>query len=161
MVKVICQVCSKDFEAARKSRKYCSENCRNVVRRENYTKTEKERLTRKCLCCENSFVLRNKYAAVRALCYDCMPEGIQFKRADFINLLRLKKGGSCVVCGYSKYLGALDFHHLDPNKKEFGIGDGDFRLVESLEEIKKCVLLCSNCHREYHAGLIKLEEYVE
>ncbi len=48
----------------------------------------------------------------------------------------------CSRCGYSKSLAALDFHHLDPSKK-----DG---LVKSVKEARKCVLICANCHREEH-----------
>lgn len=61
-------------------------------------------------------------------------------------------GGRCVLCGYDACPEALDFHHLDPAEKDFDIAA---RLTswEALEtEIRKCVLLCSRCHRETHAG---------
>lgn len=58
-------------------------------------------------------------------------------------------GGKCRICGYDKCISALEFHHCDPSEKHFGISDGNCRsLEEDIEEIKKCVLLCSNCHRE-------------
>ena len=61
------------------------------------------------------------------------------------------KGGKCVKCSYNKYYGALEFHHLDPNEKDM---DWDKMRKTSWEKIKKeldkCVLLCSNCHREEH-----------
>lgn len=65
------------------------------------------------------------------------------------------KGGKCQVCGYNKYIGALEFHHVDPNTKEFGLGlDGLTRSWKRVKnEIDKCVLVCSNCHREIHAGI--------
>jgi hypothetical protein len=62
-------------------------------------------------------------------------------------------GGSCVDCGYKKNISALEFHHLDPNKKSFGI---DLRQCSCtkweklIEEVNKCVLICANCHRERH-----------
>lgn len=63
-------------------------------------------------------------------------------------------GGKCCLCGYNKYIGALEFHHINPNEKEFNICTGNNRALEKeLIEIKKCILLCSNCHREVHAGL--------
>lgn len=69
------------------------------------------------------------------------------------------KGNKCCVCGYNKCVDALDFHHLDPSQKEFQLSDrnlsNDWRLVRP--ELDKCVLLCSNCHRELHAGLLTLE----
>lgn len=65
------------------------------------------------------------------------------------------KGGSCVECGYKKCLGALEFHHLNPNEKDFAISGGGYSL--SWEKIKieldKCVLVCGNCHSEIHEKL--------
>jgi hypothetical protein len=59
------------------------------------------------------------------------------------------KGGKCVKCGYSKCLAALDFHHLDPEAKRFCVSQYTGKEPEELLiEIEKCVLLCSNCHRE-------------
>lgn len=31
------------------------------------------------------------------------------------------KGGKCSICGYDRCKGALEFHHMDPNEKDFGI----------------------------------------
>jgi len=67
-------------------------------------------------------------------------------------------GGKCVICGYNKYQGALDFHHIDPAKKSFSLSKSKLSQLEILKpELDKCVILCSNCHRELHGGLIKLE----
>ena len=60
-------------------------------------------------------------------------------------------GGSCVVCGYNKYYGALEFHHKDPFTKRFTWTK--LRLYPwgvITEELDKCQLLCGNCHRELH-----------
>jgi transposase len=68
------------------------------------------------------------------------------------------KGGKCVCCGYNKCIAALELHHLDPRTKEYS--SSGWRCLSKermLEEIKKCVLLCANCHREIHAGIRKLE----
>ncbi len=69
------------------------------------------------------------------------------------------KGGKCICCGYDKYVGALEFHHTDPNGKDFSISaKGACRSWEKIkEEIDKCVLVCSNCHKEIHAGLIDIQ----
>ena len=52
---------------------------------------------------------------------------------------------------------ALEFHHLDPSQKDFGISSkGYTRSWDKVkEELDKCILVCSNCHREIHSGLIK------
>ncbi len=70
-------------------------------------------------------------------------------------------GGKCMTCGYSKYTGSLDIHHLDPNIK-----DKNFDCLRGwckeriLAEIEKCVLLCRNCHAEVHAGIIDLKDVI-
>lgn len=65
------------------------------------------------------------------------------------------KGGQCQICGYDKYPGALELHHLDPSNKVFGIGEqGHSRSWERVKlELDKCILVCANCHREISAGL--------
>ena len=68
------------------------------------------------------------------------------------------KGGKCEICGYDKCISALDFHHLDPNKKDFTISNGNFKLVEAIEESKKCILICSNCHKELHDNMWNIED---
>jgi hypothetical protein len=65
------------------------------------------------------------------------------------------KGGKCEKCGYEKYNGALEFHHIEPDKKDFTISrikaySFDDRVKKELD---KCILLCSNCHREIHGGI--------
>jgi len=63
-----------------------------------------------------------------------------------------------MICGYDRCSGALDFHHIDPKEKEFGLSVK--RLTRSWEKMKKeldkCVLICANCHREVHAGITQL-----
>jgi 5-methylcytosine-specific restriction endonuclease McrA len=59
-------------------------------------------------------------------------------------------GGKCSRCGYNRCLEALEFHHLDPNQKDFSISErGHSRSWERVQkELDKCVILCANCHRE-------------
>lgn len=68
------------------------------------------------------------------------------------------KGGSCVVCDYSKCKRALAFHHTDPATKSFGISArGITRAWAKVQdELDKCVLLCANCHAEVHDGITQL-----
>jgi hypothetical protein len=61
------------------------------------------------------------------------------------------KGGRCEICGYNKCLAALEFHHRDNKDKDFGISNKNIADIESYKkEVDKCILLCSNCHREVH-----------
>ena len=68
------------------------------------------------------------------------------------------KGGRCVVCGYNRCMECLDFHHIDPQKKDFGLSSrGITRSWEKIKkEINKCILICSRCHGEIHAGITQL-----
>lgn len=65
------------------------------------------------------------------------------------------KGGKCEKCDYSKYIGALHFHHKDPSEKLFKLtADNMSRSMSKLmAEVNKCSLLCGNCHAEVHAGV--------
>lgn len=67
-------------------------------------------------------------------------------------------GDSCKNCGYNRCSAALEFHHLDPDKKDFQISKSRSRNFEKIKtEIEKCILLCANCHREVHSGILILE----
>lgn len=62
-------------------------------------------------------------------------------------LRELKDNKVCEKCGKESHPRVLEYHHLDPQQKSFNIKDG-FRYGrdKTMEEIKKCILLCSNCH---------------
>ena len=71
----------------------------------------------------------------------------------------------CAKCGESRPH-VLDFHHRDPEEKEFTIGKlkkGSKEILQS--EIDKCVCLCANCHRDFHYleknKFITLDEYLQ
>lgn len=67
------------------------------------------------------------------------------------------KGDSCKLCGYNKCRHSLHFHHLDPATKDFQIsGNWGLSWKRVKEELDKCVLVCSNCHGEIHAGLVTI-----
>jgi hypothetical protein len=80
------------------------------------------------------------------------------KRRRKIKLFAIEyKGGKCVVCGYNRCVGALDLHHIKGEKKFLISTDAYLHSWEEIKrELNKCVLLCSNCHRELHNGLIEL-----
>lgn len=62
-------------------------------------------------------------------------------------------GGKCSSCGYDRNAAALTFHHTDPSEKEDEIArmiQGNKSLDTIRKEAKKCILLCTNCHREEH-----------
>jgi hypothetical protein len=57
----------------------------------------------------------------------------------------------CTQCGFN-HPAALDFHHIDPSTKTGSVNqfvsDGQYK--RAMEEVKKCVVLCANCHRIHH-----------
>ena len=84
------------------------------------------------------------------------------KYRELVNKRKLKNkqraitilGGKCSVptCGYNKCIDALEFHHINPKEKDTDVckilGREWSEKIE--EEIGKCKLLCSNCHKEHH-----------
>jgi hypothetical protein len=68
-------------------------------------------------------------------------------------------GGRCDGCLTVVPDSLFEFHHWDAHEKKFGISrDGMSRPWEAIaEELRKCVMLCANCHREIHAGVRALE----
>lgn len=68
-------------------------------------------------------------------------------------------GGACVCCGYNRCNRALQLHHLNPEDKNFGISDKTYFAWNKLEaELKKCILVCSNCHMEIEDNLLEVEQ---
>ena len=111
--------------------------------------------------------IKNKLGCARSTIAYCLSEKVRAKgvarskrgkydRKQHLDNLKLQKGGKCLVCGYDRCLRALDFHHIDPSTKTITISSSLSTVKEREQEVEKCVLICSNCHRELHAGLIEL-----
>ena len=65
-------------------------------------------------------------------------------------------GAKCSECGYSSCVDALELHHLEPSNKKFSFGGIRARprsWKTIVEELKKCIMVCANCHREIEAGV--------
>jgi hypothetical protein len=88
-----------------------------------------------------------------------LDKATNIRRRRLKKLMVNYKGGKCYFCGYSKYVGALDFHHIEPATKKFSLSmDQMYRSWNlTLKELDKCVIICANCHRELHAGLIQID----
>jgi len=88
-------------------------------------------------------------------CEQCRRDRVIARRRTVKALLVAEAGGCCQLCGYDRYVGALQFHHLDPSEKSFGRGvRGVARALERCrQEARKCALLCANCHAEVEAGV--------
>lgn len=67
------------------------------------------------------------------------------------------KGGKCTVCSIVEHACVYDFHHLNPNEKIFQISEKmSNNIIDIIDELKKCILLCCLCHRKLENGLISL-----
>ena len=119
-------------------------------------------MTKICEICEKSF---NTYSSTRIYCYECSGESTRtddntrkhqktiLRRNMKLQAIKLL-GGKCSICGYCKCMDALEFHHEDPSIKEFKLGSGNTMSWKSYKaEALKCILVCSNCHKEIHSKL--------
>jgi predicted HNH restriction endonuclease len=75
-------------------------------------------------------------------------------RAKKQEIMEWKRSRGCTVCGETEPW-VLDMHHLDPTEKEANSAQSA-TLKTFLKEVDKCVLVCSNCHRKVHAGVLRL-----
>ena len=87
-------------------------------------------------------------------CKRCRVAAVIKRRRKVKRILVEEAGGECVRCGYNQSVAALQFHHLDPSEKAFGLAlRGHTRALDELRaEARKCVLLCANCHAEVEHG---------
>lgn len=97
---------------------------------------------------------KSKKHSCRTICWKCKIKKNNDKIKGYRKAAVDYKGGQCSVCSYSRCLAALEFHHLvagekDPKWKTLR----RCNLDTMKRELDKCVLVCSNCHREIHAGL--------
>ena len=91
----------------------------------------------------------------RYRCKRCRSEAVTARRRRVKELLIEEAGGCCAVCGYDRFPSALQFHHVDPAQKSFGLAvQGVARSLEKARaEAAKCVLMCANCHAEVEGGV--------
>ena len=104
----------------------------------------------------------------RSECKSChcgfMKDKYQKKK---ILVSEMKSQSKCAKCGEDREY-TLDYHHLNPSEKEETIArmtSNTYSLDKVMEEIEKCICLCSNCHREFHyferKNGITIKEYLE
>jgi hypothetical protein len=94
-------------------------------------------------------------AKPRYHCKKCLAEAVTRRHRKVRAILVDEAGGCCVLCGYDTCMLNLHFHHVDPSKKSFDLSMGSGKgLAARREEVKKCFLVCANCHGEIEAGLL-------
>lgn len=129
------------YEKKKQWRKENSEKY-NQYQRDYYSKTREQRNAqqREKYASDPEYAEKCKAAAKKRL------DTIRQERGSYLSALKMEKG--CIKCGYREHPAALDFDHRNPKEKLFIIssyGRRPWDLV--LEELKKCDVVCANCHR--------------
>jgi hypothetical protein len=133
-------------------------------------------ITKKCTICKKDlpqtvefFATRNdrKNLIYQSSCRKCHKEyrkihyqnnkdkyikkAVKYKKEFLETFRHYKKSLNCNKCGENRYW-VLDFHHLDPSKKDFEISSLVNKTSKKLldKELEKCIVLCANCHRDLH-----------
>lgn len=122
-----------------------------------------EKNTKFCSKCETkkdkSHFYKKGKTGLSSYCKPCAALVDKIARQEKKLKLAQHTSTECLVCHYDKCIAALEYHHLDPSTKKFQISQGWNRsFKEILKEAQKCVVLCSNCHKELHYGLISLPD---
>jgi len=72
------------------------------------------------------------------------------KYKNILYYFEKKNSFKCSKCS-ENHISCLEFHHTDPSKKEYNVSVLKNRSHKKLlKEIKKCIVLCSNCHKKLH-----------
>lgn len=117
---------------------------------------------------------RNRYLSVCKICTSIRTKNYQKqnpqkwkqydknRRNKRTKLLEELRSEGCCKCGDKRHY-IIDFHHIDPTQKDISIADASIKKIRT--ESKKCILLCRNCHAEFHylekITKITLEEYLK
>ena len=80
----------------------------------------------KCNINEREYTVKTGFrkGKIQSYCKECNKQNVIDRQRKLKEKCVEYGGGKCKICGYSKYFGALDFHHLDPSTKDikFKIG---------------------------------------
>ena len=143
------EICSR-LNVSRGTLQYWRKKYGVQMHREAHGKIPIEGSSRKCSNCGETDEAKF-YGRKRFLCSKCHNVDV-IRHGKDIRLKAIQHlGGACSKCGYQRYCGALDIHHVDASRK-----DTNFRNMRGwswprvLLEIERCVLLCKNCHAELH-----------
>ena len=92
---------------------------------------------------------KNRHTNYHHQSYERQQERGRERKLELIRLM----GGQCSMCGYRRNHAALEFHHKDPALKAFQLDMrslANLRWEQVIAESRKCQLVCSNCHAEFH-----------
>ncbi len=115
-----------------------------------------------CEICNEEF---DSNSPTRIYCYKCSGDSTRLdnetrkhqktvlRRSMKLQAIKML-GGKCSKCGYDRCVDALEFHHENQDEKEFKLGSGNTMSWKDYKsEAMKCILVCSNCHKEIHSKI--------
>ena len=109
-----------------------------------------------CIDCGCTLVkVKGEHSSGRR-CKSCYGTNIRVKRVELKKKCVEYHGNKCVDCGNTFHQCQYDFHHTNEdrdNDRSRAVGCmthslRPWNIIE--EELKQCVMLCSNCHRLRH-----------
>lgn len=147
----ISKICREYGLVSNRKRGQLSDDVKNKII-ELYSKLKSTRKVSKILEISRDTV--SKYVSVEKITPEERKKNkirnvIEWRKRVKMNLVSYK-GGKCEKCGYNKCVRSLEFHHLDPNEKDFTISGKSWSFERLKKEVDKCILVCSNCHNEIH-----------
>lgn len=180
----ICESCKNKFETKYGARIYCSEGCRlkYFAKRqcvdcgkhipwsgkvEGILRNFKNR--KRCLDCRPLYTPRQKKIKDQEKVKEKGREKSKRFYQNHILALRVKKNSHtkkriflalvnncCQLCGYNKCTRNLIFHHVLDDDKLFSISSREcqYSVSRLIPEVKKCIIICHNCHGEIHDNII-------
>ena len=164
-----CNGCQQDYVPKyepRNSTHYCSKSCSNKYaprrKKEGQCKTCQTKISASRTYCPPCFQLhkdKNKQKTKERKKAHMKSAVKSYMRKSKEKAIAYK-GGKCQSCGYNRCNAALDFHHINSMTKSFNISGRSISFDKLRVELDKCVMVCANCHREIHAGLLSIEKVV-
>lgn len=162
-----CLNCKKEFIPVRKNQKQCSRKCTQEIFHKRHPEKHRE-YTQKwyykkplfCHYCKKEIPISMRKAGLRFCsnkCRKCQKKLNQHKylqkKKESVEKYKLQRG--CQRCGYKVCAAALDFHHKNPKIKKTSLNQAHWSPTSKKVriELKKCILLCKNCHYEIHNGI--------
>lgn len=146
----------KDFKKGKKC-KYCTENDSRCLDFHHINpKTKHMSISKMVSLCKSKRLIMKEIKKCDVLCSNChRKEHYDENRTRSALqkwLLNLKRQMKCTLCPENTPC-CLDFHHVNPENKKFAIGDiikMKITKQEVMDEMEKCEIMCSNCHRKFH-----------
>ena len=140
-LQAICKICQNELSL--EWRKKFPE--KRKAQYNKYNKENKEKIRVKVALYRNNNLDKLKIARQRIR---------KEQKQKWNDILENKGMLACSRCGYDKCFNAIEFHHINPEKKEklMAVLFKQKPTEDKIAELNKCIALCANCHRELHAN---------